>query len=79
MNNPLVSIILPTYNGNSKWISQAIDSVLNQTYTNRELIVINDASTNDIENTILEYTEKDKRIQYHKNDKNMERSYSKNR
>jgi glycosyltransferase involved in cell wall biosynthesis len=79
MNLPLVSIILPTYNGNKKWLSQAIDSVLAQTYTNRELIIINDASTNEIEITILEYVKKDERIQYYKNYKNMERSYSKNR
>jgi glycosyltransferase EpsE len=48
MNNtaeqPLVSVIIGTYNG-AKWIKRAIDSILNQTYKNLEIIVCNDAST----------------------------------
>lgn len=68
---PLVSIILPTYNWNKKWLSESIDSVLIQTYTNFELIIVNDASTNDIEETILRYAQKDKRILYVKNEKNL--------
>ena len=44
MLNPLVSIVLPTYNG-EEYISNSIQSVLNQTYTNWELIVVNDCST----------------------------------
>jgi glycosyltransferase involved in cell wall biosynthesis len=79
MQGPLVSIILPTYNGNHIWLSQAIDSVISQTYTHRELIIINDASTNDIEKTILDFQKKDERIKYLKNERNMERSFSKNR
>lgn len=71
MNNTLVSIILPTYNWNHYWLSKAIDSVLYQSYKNFELIIINDASTNDIEKTILEYKEKDKRIIYIKNEYNL--------
>jgi glycosyltransferase involved in cell wall biosynthesis len=43
-NAPKVSIILPTYNG-SAYIHQAIESCLNQTYTDLELIIIDDAST----------------------------------
>lgn len=66
-----VSIILPTYNWNKSWIWQSIDSVLNQTFTDFELIIINDASTNNIEKTILEYVKKDNRIRYFKNEKNL--------
>lgn len=71
MGNPLVSVILPTYNWKKEWLSEAIESVLYQTYENFEFIIINDASTNDIEKTILAYKEKDKRIIYVKNIENL--------
>jgi len=79
MSQPLVSVILPTYNGNHEWLCEAIDSVIAQTYANRELLIINDASTNDIEKTILVYVAKDKRIQCYTNQQNMERSFTKNK
>ena len=44
MLNPLVSILIPCYNS-EQWIEQAIDSALNQTYKNIEIIVIDDGST----------------------------------
>lgn len=70
-HSPLISIILPTYNGKPQWLSQAIESIINQTYQNWELIIINDASTNEIEKTIIEYASKDKRLHYIKNKKNL--------
>ena len=69
---PLVSIILPTYNGNKSRLSEAINSVLSQTFSDFELIIINDASTNNIETTILRYAEQEPRIVYVKNDKQNE-------
>lgn len=79
MNQPLVSIIMPTYNWKKEWISLAIDSILQQTYKNIELIIINDASTNNVEKTILDYQNGDSRIFYIKNSINLERSVSKNK
>lgn len=68
---PLVSVILPTYNGRHEWLSESIESVLYQTYKNFELLIINDASTNTIEETILQYQKKDQRILYIKNKENL--------
>lgn len=76
---PLVSVVLATYNWKPKRISESIESVIKQTYPNIEFIIINDASTNDIEKVILEYKNKNANIIYLRNDKNYERSYSRNR
>src|SRR5256885_962105 len=43
---PLVSIVIPVYNG-SNFLRQAIDSALAQTYQNREIIIVNDGSRDD--------------------------------
>lgn len=62
----MVSIILPTYNGASR-IHNAIESVLAQTYTNWELIIVDDGSTDDV-HTVLP---SDARIRYIKNATNL--------
>lgn len=51
----LVSIILPTYNG-EKYIQQAIDSILKQTYQNIELIIVDDCSKDRTSTIVQEYT-----------------------
>lgn len=57
----LCSMIMPVYNS-EKYIAEAIESVIKQTYKNWEIIVVNDASTDDTEKIIKSYREKDKRI-----------------
>lgn len=79
MKQPLVSIIIATYNWKDKWFTQTVNSILNQTYKNIELIIVNDASTNNIEEVILRYCKQYDNIIYLKNEKNCERSYSRNR
>lgn len=60
-NNPKVSIVIPVYNG-SNYLKQAIDSALNQTYDNIEIIVVNDGSTDNSEDIALSYGDKIKYI-----------------
>lgn len=67
--NPLVSIVLPVYNG-EKYLKESIESILNQSYKNLELIIVNDCSTDLSEQIINEYLKKDNRIIYIKNDVN---------
>ena len=64
MNNPLVSIIIPTYN-RAHLISETLDSVLAQTYTNWECIVVDDGSTDNTIEVINSYVNKDARFQLH--------------
>jgi len=65
--NPEVSIILPVYNA-ERFLAQTIDSLLQQTFANFELLIINDGSTDDSEKIIQSYN--DQRIRYLINDGN---------
>src|SRR3990167_10841421 len=68
--NKLVSIIMPAYNG-AKWIEKAILSVLAQSFTDFEFIIINDDSSDNTEEIITAFTKYDKRIKYIKNERNL--------
>ena len=63
---PKVSIVLPTYNGQD-FISESIESIIRQTYTDWELIIVNDCSTDDTQQIIDKYILMDKRIRTIKN------------
>ena len=58
---PKISVIMPVYNG-EKYLAEAIESVLNQTYSNFELIILNDKSTDSSKAIIQSYQTKDDRI-----------------
>ena len=76
---PLVSVILPTYNWKDEWISKSIESVLNQTFKDFELIIINDCSKNNVEEVIKRYQKNDSRIIYLKNEENLKITKTLNR
>jgi glycosyltransferase involved in cell wall biosynthesis len=65
---PLVSIIMPVYNGD-KYLHQAINSILNQIFTNFEFIIIDDGSTDSSKNIISRYD--DSRIRFYENSQNI--------
>lgn len=59
--NPLISVIIPAYNC-EKTIANAINSILEQTYKNLEIIVVDDKSTDATKNVVRDLAEKDSRI-----------------
>lgn len=74
---PKVSVIIPTYNRSMSLI-KSIKSVQNQTFADFELVVVDDASTDDTEKKIRKLSHKDKRIRIIKHDKNRGGSAARN-
>ncbi|HII60985.1 glycosyltransferase family 2 protein [Pyrococcus horikoshii] len=70
MEKGLVSVVLPTYN-RAKVLPRAIESVLNQTYTNIELIIVDDGSRDNTKEIIREFQSQDERIVYLRNKRNL--------
>ena len=64
----LVSVVMPNYNTEEEYLRSAIESILNQTYSNFEFIIIDDGSTNDSVSIIESYD--DERIVLIKNTEN---------
>lgn len=62
-DNSKVSIIIPIYNAMSI-ISNCVDSILNQTYSNIEVLLVDDGSTDDSKKICRDYEKKDKRVKY---------------
>ena len=61
MDNPLITVAMPVFNGDS-YLNLAIDSIINQTYLNWEMIAIDDGSTDKSLAILLDYQLRDKRI-----------------
>ena len=66
---PLVSVLIPTYNY-AHYLDEAITSVLNQTYRNFELIIVDDSSSDNTDQVVEKYLT-DKRVSYYKNSVNL--------
>jgi glycosyltransferase involved in cell wall biosynthesis len=66
---PLVSVGLYVYNG-QRFIKEALDSILNQTFSNFELIISDNASTDRTAEIAEAYARRDNRIRYYRNEKN---------
>ena len=77
MNKGKISVLKPVYNTNPIFLKESIDSILSQTYSNFELIIVNDGSCNDIDYCINNYN--DPRILYYKNEQNMGIAYTRNK
>ena len=75
MESNLVSVIIPTYN-RAKLLSRAINSVLNQTYKNVEIIVVDDGSTDNTEEVLKSFN--DEKIKYIRHEKNKGASAARN-
>ncbi len=69
MTEPLVSIVLPVFNG-SRYLDEAVQSCIEQTYRSWNLIIVDDASTDDTPERIARYERQDKRIRPVRHDTN---------
>ena len=78
MTTPKISVLMPAYNA-EKYISEAIESILNQTFSDFELVIIDDCSTDKTWEIIQGYTNKDKRIVTVKNEENLKISHTLNK
>jgi len=66
---PKVSVLMPAYNA-EKYIAESIESILNQTFTDFEFVIINDGSTDNTAEIVEKYAVQDKRIKFVNNKKN---------
>lgn len=78
MSSPLVSVVMPVYNG-EKYLAEAIESILAQTFTDFEFLIVDDGSTDTTPIILAEYARKDSRIKIVSNEKNSGVAVSLNR
>lgn len=63
MSNPLISVVIPVYN-TAPYLEKCLESVVNQTYQNLQIIIINDGSTDNSAEICQKFSEKDDRIEF---------------
>ena len=76
--SPMVSVVMPVYN-RADLVGRAIDSILNQTFTDFEFVIVDDGSTDDTPRVLKNYAERDNRIRIITNPGNKGISYSRQR
>lgn len=74
---PKVSVLMPVYKTNEAYLREAIESILNQTFTDFEFLILDDCPEDDRENVVKSY--KDTRIVYAKNERNLGITPSRNK
>ena len=67
LQNPKISVLMPVYNTREDWLKEAVDSILNQTFSDFELLVIDDKTSDENDKILKQYN--DIRIKYIKGDK----------
>lgn len=77
-HTPLISVIMPVYN-TERFVGEAIESILNQTFTDFELVIIDDGSTDSSREIIQHYAQQDQRIKAYQNEENKGISYTRNK
>lgn len=77
INEDLVSVIMPTYNS-SRFVAESIESILHQTYSNIELLITDDGSTDNTTEIINYYAKKDKRVKCFLLSENMGAGHARN-
>ena len=77
MNEPKVSVLMPIYNTPIEHLKESIESILNQTFTDFEFLILNDSPDNQALDEFVNSFD-DKRIRYFKNEKNRGIEYSTN-
>jgi len=78
MSSPLVSVLMTAYN-REKYIAQAIESVIAQTFTDLELVIVDDGSKDQSHEIALGYAKKDSRIHVYRNERNLTDYHNRNR
>ena len=78
IKNPKISVIIPVYN-TENYLEECLDSILNQTFKEFEVICIEDKSTDNSANILKDYAEKDERVKIIFNEENIGQAESRNK